>query len=335
MIPAVEGHDVYQRAQWERRDEMKKVVLVLAALIFGSPLARTQENTFRINVLAYQWTTTHNTLNFSWPGHANTSCNGSIDMTGYASGSGNISASGTTSNNCSTSYAPPSNQTIDIQKPVLFLLADSETSRMVMSCTRNVRWSQCKALNPGQFVARIDNGHFEVQAVFTKGKEEWVKYEIVQQTAISKQESTPAPAATQEAHASIDAPESQVPSANSGFPNRWKSMTSGSIRVLRFEGDYIYGEAVLSEAAAKAGSFHLMEVKKDGDKFVGKANGRVVQEGGSASCPTTSSVELTLVTRNRIEGRAFAPPRDAKIDWKACTYSPPPDWQSFVWIPVK
>jgi uncharacterized damage-inducible protein DinB len=43
-------------------------------------------------------------------------------------------------------------------------------------------------------LARIDHGHFEVQATFEKGKEEWVKFDIVQQTAISQPQSSPAQA---------------------------------------------------------------------------------------------------------------------------------------------
>jgi hypothetical protein len=67
-------------------------------------------------------------------------------------------------------------------------LADTETARMILTCTRNVLWSQCHALNPGFFMARNDKGHFEVQAVSAKGKEEWVRFDIVQQNAISTQE---------------------------------------------------------------------------------------------------------------------------------------------------
>jgi hypothetical protein len=118
---------------------------------------------------------------------------GSIDMTGHVSDSGNVDMRGdvsgteTTSSTCSTTYTPPTTQSIDIQKPVLFIIADSESSRMVLTCTRNVLWSQCHALNPGTFLARNNNGHFEVQAL-RKGKEEWVKFDIVQQTAFGEQE---------------------------------------------------------------------------------------------------------------------------------------------------
>ncbi len=117
-----------------------------------------------------------------------------------------------------------------------------------------------------------------------------------------------------------------------GFSGRWKSMTTGSVRTLRFEGEYIYGKVVLPDGAVKAGMFFLMEVKKDGNKYIGKMNGRVLSALGGKSCSVTEPIELTLVTPERIEGRVFNPPQDAKIDWNACTYSPPADWQTFTWI---
>jgi hypothetical protein len=292
-----------------------------------------QENDFSINVLAYQWTTTHNTLTFTYPGHADTSCNGNVDMNGRVSSGGNFSASATTSDTCSTSFTPPTSQNIDIQKPVVYILADSETSRMVLTCTRNVRWSQCHALNPGQFTARMNKGRFEVQALFGKGKEEWVSFDIVQQTAIGPPQ--PKSVVAQEASASIEAPKSDTSNSNSGFPTRWKSMTSGRVFTIRFEGEYIYVETVVPEAAAKAGVFFLTEAKKDGDKYVGKANGRMVRAEGGPSCAVSGNIEFTLVTPNRIEGRGSTPPPNAKLDWDTCLYTPAPDWQSFVWIPVR
>ena len=269
---------------------MKRVVLLLAVLLLGSTVVRAQENTFRINVLAYQWTTTHNTLTFSWPGYANTSCNGNVNMNAYSSG-GNIYANGTTSSACATTYTPPTNQNIDIQKPVVFIVADSENSRMILACTRNVRWSQCHALNPGAFSARNDNGHFEVQVVSGKGKEEWIKFEIVQQTAIQSQ-TAPAQVSAQEAPASIEAPKSDASNTNSGFPNRWKSMTSGTVRTLRFQGDYIYAELVLPQAATQAGMFALTETKKDGDKYIGKINERLLKAAGGRLVPLQIRLSL-------------------------------------------
>jgi hypothetical protein len=92
---------------------MGRAILIAMASLVSLTLS-TQENTFRLTVLAYEWTTTHKTVTFSWPGYANTSCSGNANMNGYVSG-GNISASGTTSTSCSTTYTPPTNTNIDIR----------------------------------------------------------------------------------------------------------------------------------------------------------------------------------------------------------------------------
>jgi hypothetical protein len=145
----------------------------------------------------------------------------------------------------------------------------------------------------------------------------------------------PLPVPVAPSAASIEAPKSQGSNTNSEFPSRWKSMTTGAVRSLRFEKDYIYAETILPETAVRAGVFFLMEVKKDGEKYTGKANGRIVRTGGGASCTVTLPYELTLVTSDRIEGRSFAPPQNAKIDWNTCSYSAPSEWRPFAWIPVK
>ena len=306
--------------------------LIFAALLSGST-ALAQENTLRLTVLAYEWTTTHKTLTFSWPGSSNSSCNGNTNVNGSISNTGNFSANASTSSSCYTSYTPPSNQTIEILKPVVYILADSDTSRMILTCTRNVRWSQCHALNPGPFLARTNNGHFEVQALLGKGKEEWVKVDVVQQTAIVQAQ--PQASSVQEVGSSIQPPKSENADANTEHPTRWKSMMNGSIRTLRFEGEYIYGETLLPEASANAGAYYLMEVKKDGDKYAGKINWHILSGAGGKSCSGSSDIELTLVSPKRIEGRVVAPSRDGKVDWDKCTFSPPLDWHDFNWIPVQ
>ncbi len=309
------------------------ITLGLAALLLCGVL-HAQDDNFLITVLAYQWTTSHNTLTFTYAGHADTSCNGNTDVNGYVSSGGNVYASGTSSSNCSTTYTPPSTQNIDIQTPVVYILADSDSSRMILTCTRNMRWSQCEALNPGVFMARMNKGHFEVEGMIGKGKEKWVKFNVVQQTAIIRQQ--PQTAAAQVAPASIEAPASDTSSANSGgFPSRWTSMTNGSIRTVRFDGDYIYAEVVVSDAAARAGVFVLTNAKKEGDQYVGKINTRILKTAAGPSCTLTLPVEFTLVTPDRIEGRYFASSPNSKIDWDTCSYSNPAEWVSFVWIPIK
>jgi len=199
-------------------------------------------------------------------------------------------------------------------------------------------------------MARNDKGHFEVRGVSAKGKEEWVRFDIVQQNAISRQEAptstvadrstTSGPLRTEEpssapATPTIEAPPGTTAGENMGFPSKWKSMATGTIRALRFETNYIYGEVLLPEAAARAGAFALLELKKDGDKYAGKVNFKLVRPDGGANCSFQMPIELTLVTPERIEGHSQQPPVNAKIDWATCSFTPAPVRLDFIWIPVK
>ena len=163
--------------------ELRALLIPLIFLAVGS---LTAQDTVRLQVLSYEWTTTHRPINFSWPGSSSTSCNSNASIQGNAYANGSFNAYGTTNGSCQTTFNPPINQTIDVEKPVVYILAETDSSRMILTCTRNVRWSQCEALNPGTFFARNLNGHFEVSAV-SKGKSIWTRYEIVNQVAIVRQ----------------------------------------------------------------------------------------------------------------------------------------------------
>lgn len=212
---------------------------------------------------------------------------------------------------------------------------ETDTMRYLLSCRTNL-FHKCFTLNVGDtYPAEPCGGSMCVHLLQGKhlDKPAIIRYAIVETVAIARPQPQTPP--TKEAPPSIEAPESETAGTGAGFPARWKSMTSGTIWTLRFEGEYIYGERVVSETAAKAGAFSLVEVKKDGDKYVGKVNSRVVRTDGGASCSGTWPTELTLITPDRIEGRAFAPPLTAKIDWNTCSYALPADWQPFTWIPVR
>jgi hypothetical protein len=127
---------------------------------------------------------------------------------------------------------------------------------------------------------------------------------------------------------------------SSGFPTLWKSLSTGKVRSLRFEGDFIYGETVLTEEQRKVG-FASYELKKDKDQYKGS-----YRSGATCSYVPTWSVgwqynqcrfelqiEFTSVTPNRIEGRGLGHPAGAKFDCKKCSYSNPPVWTPFAWIP--
>jgi len=127
-----------------------------------------------------------------------------------------------------------------------------------------------------------------------------------------------------------------------GYPTKWKSLTTGTVRILRFEGEYIYIETLLKEEEQKLGFFFLAEVKKQGDKYVGTMRQRVVSWQTSTltgekivtkSCTLEWPYELTYISPTRMEARGLLPPNDAKLDFKKCTFNKKPEWQRFVWIP--
>jgi hypothetical protein len=207
-------------------DGMKSMVPVtFAFVVLLVPVARAQQ-TFTINVLTEQWTTTHHPFTWTTAGHSNSSCsgtgtiNGTVNATTYGNTTtGSVNANSYSNSNCSTTFTPPSSQTIDVQKPVVYVLAESATTRMVLSCTKQVRFgSQCEGLNPGTFTARFDEkGNFEVQGLKGK-KEEWVEYNVVQQSAIQQgvQAPAPGPQNSQPAASTIDAPSVAVPASPDG-----------------------------------------------------------------------------------------------------------------------
>ena len=51
------------------------------------------------------------------------------------------------------------------------------------------------------------------------------------------------------------------------FPTHWKSLTSGSTKILRRDGDRLYVETVLSEAQRNAGCFSMADLQGKGDLF--------------------------------------------------------------------
>ena len=128
------------------------------------------------------------------------------------------------------------------------------------------------------------------------------------------------------------------------FPTRWRSLLSGTTKVIRRDGDRIYVETLLPEAQKNAGCFNLAELQKNGDVFSGKNRYSCVCEytkglGVYARTFTNrvtdeSSIELTSVTPTRIEGRSMARPKGTKFDCKKGEFSQPQtEWKSFTWIP--
>jgi S1-C subfamily serine protease len=131
------------------------------------------------------------------------------------------------------------------------------------------------------------------------------------------------------------------------LPTRWKSLLSGTTKIIRRDGEHIYVETVLPEAAKQAGCFNMADLQKKGDNYSGTGKESCIcqyqkRRGSplSALYDTFTNryanewpIEITKLTPTRIEGVATGEPEDAKFNCEKRTYSKPPVQRPFVWIP--
>ncbi len=128
------------------------------------------------------------------------------------------------------------------------------------------------------------------------------------------------------------------------FPTRWKSLVSGTTKIVRRDGDRVYVETVFPDAEKNAGCFNLDDLQKKGDIFSGTGQSSCVcqyTKGLGVYARTYTGrftlqyeIEITKLGPTRIEGRLTAPPKGSKLDCQKGTYTKPPsEWQTFDWIP--
>jgi S1-C subfamily serine protease len=128
------------------------------------------------------------------------------------------------------------------------------------------------------------------------------------------------------------------------FPTRWKSLASGTTKMVRRDGDHIYVETVLPEAAKQAGCFSLADLQKQGDIYSGTSKFTCVCQyqkkrfTGRIDLLTNrysddERIDITKVSPTRIEGIYNAHPQDSRFDCENRTYSKPAAPQPFAWIP--
>lgn len=128
------------------------------------------------------------------------------------------------------------------------------------------------------------------------------------------------------------------------FPTRWRSLLSGTTKIIRRDGDRIYVETLLPEAQKNAGCFTLAEFQKHGDVFSGKVRHSCVCQytkglGVYAQTFTNrvsdeTAMEITKLEPTRIEGRSMVRPKGTKFDCKKGEFSKPAgEWENFTWIP--
>ncbi len=132
-----------------------------------------------------------------------------------------------------------------------------------------------------------------------------------------------------------------------GFPTRWKSLVSNTIKLVRVEGDHVYCETVPTAAQKSNGAFAVAELTKTGDKYMGK-----IRIGGTCFylkprglfsllegeetkkkfCKFEDSIEITVLTPTRIEGSVMDYSWDS-FNCRKCEFQEPGKMSSFVWVP--
>ena len=132
------------------------------------------------------------------------------------------------------------------------------------------------------------------------------------------------------------------------FPTRWKSLASGTTKIVRRDGEHFYVETVISEAAKQEGCFQLAELQKANEIYTGKSKeGCVCQYQKVSWKPGQMGVrvnqtnryqhewqiEMTSLTPTRIEGFMMSPDPSAKFDCEKDTFSKPLIRRAFTWIP--
>lgn len=127
------------------------------------------------------------------------------------------------------------------------------------------------------------------------------------------------------------------------FPSRWKSLASGTIKVVRIDGNYVYVETVFPDSQQPR-RFNASELKKAGDKYVGTTRSGgpcswvgftpfVGQEEKWNNCSFQYAIEISLLSPTRIEGQFMGYPPNTKFDCGKCSYKGKQAWQPFTWIP--
>jgi len=201
------------------------------------------------------------------------------------------------------------------------------------------------SVNPGNSGGPLVNRQAEVIGIVTfkiRGGEN-LNFAIPINYLRGLVDSPPATMSLDELRIKLSSSSSDVFKSDS-FPTHWKSLTTGTTKVLRRDGDRIYVETVLSEAQKNAGCFFLSDLQKKGDIFGGTVRSSCVCAytrglGAYAQNFTNrftdeTAIELISVTPTRIEGRAMARPKGTKFDCRKAEFSKPPsEWENFTWIP--
>jgi hypothetical protein len=127
--------------------------------------------------------------------------------------------------------------------------------------------------------------------------------------------------------------------------SRWRSIVSGTTKIVWQDGDMLYVETEVSDEMRAAGAFIIAELKKDGDTWTGVTRSRMPCTYKKINwtspnrdpvlnwCDEEEAMTITKLTPTRIEGTGQTYPDNDKYDCKHCKHSTEPTMKPFAWIP--
>jgi len=127
-----------------------------------------------------------------------------------------------------------------------------------------------------------------------------------------------------------------------GFPKRWKSLNSGTTKIIRRDGDRLYVETVLSAKSRARGAMTVAELKLSEDGvWRGTSRRRFPCTPGGGTwtrirwkiCTFEHPTNIYELGSNRIEGDAWSYPDNTKFNCRKCSFSKRGYADQFVWIP--
>jgi hypothetical protein len=123
-----------------------------------------------------------------------------------------------------------------------------------------------------------------------------------------------------------------VVSGTSSDGKVWSSLNTGRDYKLRIDGEFIYVEWVnMPPALNSTGAFMRSELKKDGDRWIGKVRSNLpyTYYANIKWCRIEADIEIDKISDTRIEGRSM---NSKSINVRKCQPEKQ-NWESFAWIP--
>ncbi|HEX6828932.1 MAG TPA: trypsin-like peptidase domain-containing protein [Burkholderiales bacterium] len=124
------------------------------------------------------------------------------------------------------------------------------------------------------------------------------------------------------------------------FPTLWRRQEQAAYLQLQVSDARIVGTAVLPDELTAAGFAYRYAIEKRQVRWQGVLQERRPCLSGTHPlvvekvCSLAHEVQMTLITRYRIEGRHNVSAKEAEFDCRRCRWSGDSSWVDFVWVPA-